>query len=65
MEAVQSMNSDVMLQLASALDDGQVTVRATARTLQTELGVPTSRLVPVRRSWLLARAPRIFRQLSG
>lgn len=48
-DAAQSMSSEVMLRLAAALEDGDLSVWATARMLQAELGVPSSRLDPLRR----------------
>ena len=47
-DAAHTASSEVLLRLASGLEAGEITLDATARMLQTQLGVSTARLGPVR-----------------
>jgi cardiolipin synthase A/B len=48
-DAARSESAPVLLELATALENGDVGLDATARVLQARLGIPTSRLGPIRR----------------
>ncbi len=48
-DAAQTVGSSVLMGLAADLDAGEITLDATARALQARLGIPSSRLGPIRR----------------
>lgn len=58
-EAVQTTSTEVLLRLAAGLESGEITLDATARTLQARLGVSSGRLGPIRRLLRTARDPAL------